>query len=83
MLQVMSVRLRELQVGGKKGRVGLPCDHRPSVCLLSLFGFSSLGQRSRGTGENLVSNARKKKKKTGKLLENSVTLDRKKTRLPG
>lgn len=82
MLQVMSVRLRELQVGGKKGRVGLPCDHRPSVCLLSLFGFSSLGQRSRGTGENLVSNA-SKKKKTGKLLENSVTLDRKKTRLPG
>lgn len=62
MLQVLSVRLRELQVGGKEGRVGLPCGHRPSVCLLSLFGFSSLGQRSRGTGENLVSNAREKKK---------------------
>lgn len=69
--------------------INLGFDRRPSLsCFLSLFGFSSPSQRSRGIGGIWFitpegEGKKKKKTHTGKLLENSVTLDRKKARLQG
>lgn len=52
----------------------------PLSCFLSPFAFSILGQRSRGSREIWLITPEKKKEK---VLENFVTLHRKKARLPG